>query len=371
MMKKKAFMKATATYGVVCSCVVMLSACGSSQSVSESKLGKTNVINSTHPGELFDLSEWNITLPQDANNDNRPDIVRVSDIQRYTHPDFFFLNENNEMVFRSPNVAVTTANSKNARSELRRMSRGTDTSIGTKTPGNNMALASHPNAQEFAAIGGKMEATLKVNHVALNSSKPYRFPSYSVVIGQIHAGKDKVPANGFGYGNEPLKIYYKKHPNHETGSVFWTYERNLEKDNPDRRDIVYPVWGNTWENMEDPKAQGVALGESFSYVVNVHGDVMHLTFSSDTKETVQYSINLANNVNAYGEVDEKDFELGYLGDWHYFKAGAYSQCNGGTKNPFWGTGCDGTGEWDIDFANGDYSEVVFSRLVLSESEPVE
>jgi poly(beta-D-mannuronate) lyase len=82
---------------------------------------------------------------------------------------------------------------------------------------------------------------------------------------------------------------------------------------------------------------------------------------------VEYSINLADNIDAYGNVDENDFALGYAGDWHYFKAGAYSQCNGGTANPFWGTACGGTGVWETDKQNGDYSQVTFSRLELSKA----
>ena len=29
-----------------------------------------------HPGQVIDLSYWNITLPQDANNDGKPDQIR-------------------------------------------------------------------------------------------------------------------------------------------------------------------------------------------------------------------------------------------------------------------------------------------------------
>jgi poly(beta-D-mannuronate) lyase len=320
------------------------------------------------PGAYFDLTQWNITLPIDANNDNKPDMVKVKDIQTYSHPEFFYLNNNKELVFTSPNVGVTTANSTNARSELRHMSRGLNTKIKTKAPGNNFALAAHENANAFAAIGGRMEATLRVDHVALNSDRPEKYPSYSVVVGQIHAGNDPDRSKGFGYGNEPLKIFYKKFPGHDTGSVFWTYERNLPKEHPDRTDIAYPVWGNTWENTSAPGDEGIKLGEEFSYLVNVYEDTMHLIFSAPNKETVQYSINLADNVDAYGNVDENDFEQGYAGDWHYFKAGAYSQCNGGTSNPFWGTACGGTGDWQSDKANGDYTQVRFSKLVLGEGQ---
>ena len=94
---------------------------------------------------------------------------------------------------------------------------------------------------------------------------------------------------------------------------------------------------------------------------------MELRFSAEDRETVSYQINLANNIDAYGNADDKDFEKGYAGDFHYFKAGAYNQCNGGTEHPFWGTGCSGSGNWETDFANGDYTQVVFSKLALSES----
>ncbi len=321
-----------------------------------------------HPGQVIDLSYWNITLPQDANNDGKPDQIKTKDIQAYTHDDYFYVNDSGEVVFTSPNVAVTTANSKNTRSELRHMMRGFDSSIKTKAPKNNFAIASHKNADAFAQIGGKLNATLHVDHVAVNSRKPELKPTYSVVVGQIHAGKDKVPVDGFGYGNEPIKIYFKKFPNHETGSVFWNYERNLPKDDPNRTDIAYPVWGNTWENPNDPKAAGIALGEDFSYEINVYKDTMYLTFTAEGKETIKYTVNLADNVDPYGKVDSKDHPQGYTGDWHYFKAGAYNQCNGGTKHAFWGTGCGGTGDWETDFKNGDYTQVTFSKIELSQGE---
>ena len=351
---------------------LVISGCKSSDPTSASDAvasssSEAQMHKSKAPGASFDLTQWNITLPVDENADGKPDMVKVKDLQTYVHPDFFYLDENGHLVFTSPNVGVTTANSKNARSELRQMLRGVNTRIKTKAPMNNFALAAHENASDFAEIGGRMEATLAVNHVALNSDRPEKLPSYSVVIGQIHAGYDPDRSKGFGYGNEPLKIFYKKFPGHETGSVFWTYERNLPKADPKRTDIAYPVWGNTWENPNDPGSNGVKLGEEFSYVVNVYQNTMHLVFSAPNRETVEYSINLADNIDAYGNVDENDFALGYAGDWHYFKAGAYSQCNGGTTNPFWGTACGGTGVWETDKQNGDYSQVTFSRLELSKA----
>ena len=159
----------------------------------------------------------------------------------------------------------------------------------------------------------------------------------------------------------------QKLPGHETGSVFWNYERNLSKNDPNRIDIAYPVWGNTWENLEDPGEAGVPLGEEFSYSVNVFGDIMTLHFVRKGHPVVTYEINLADNVDAYGNVDEHDHPKGYTGDWMYFKAGAYNQCSSKDDPGFWYTACPGSGDWETDKANGDYVSVSFSRLELSQA----
>ncbi|MBW8191895.1 polysaccharide lyase family 7 protein [Neiella marina] len=331
----------------------------------------TSVLASAVPADKFDLSQWKITLPMDADGNGKVDEIDVREIQNYQHPDYFYLDADGNMVFTVPNKASTTSGSSNTRSELRQMIRGTNKKIKTKAPANNFALAAHPNAKEFGAIGGKMEATLKVNHVAVEAGYPEKFPAYSVVVGQIHAGKDKkliAEGNGFGWGNEPIKIYYKKFPNHDKGSVFWNYERNLEKDNPVRMDIAHPVWGNTWENPANPGDKGISLGEEFSYVINVHENTMYLTFTAEGHPTVEYEIDLSNNVDPNGKVDDKDHPKGYTGDWNYFKAGAYNQCSTKDDPGFWYTKCPGTGNWKEDKAAGHYTSVTFSKLELSPSE---
>ncbi len=321
------------------------------------------------PAEKFDLSHWKITVPLDQDNNGKADDIDTKALMSYQHADFFYLDKNGSLVFTSPNKAITTQNSSNTRSELRQMIRGLDSSIDTKSYGNNFALAAHQDAAYFDQIGGRLEATLKVNHVARNAKHPKK-PAYSVVVGQIHAGKDKAliaEGNGFGWGNEPIKIYYKKWPNHKTGSVFWTYERNLPKDDPNRTDIAYSVWGNTWENSDDPKSLGVALGEEFSYTINVVNNVMHLNFTLQNRATVVYQIDLTNNIDANGKIDVKDNVAGYTGDWHYFKAGAYNQCSTKDAEGMWYAGCSGTGDWAVDKENGDYTSVTFSKLKLSKA----
>lgn len=329
-----------------------------------------NALGSAVPATKFDLSQWKLTLPLDGNKDGKVDEVDVKEIKNYQHPDFFYLDDNGHMIFSAPNVAATTSGSTNTRSELRQMLRGAKTKIGIRDPRNNFAIKTHPLSRKFAMIGGKLEASLYVKHVATRAKYSDKPPAYSVVVGQIHADKgsdDLKKKTGFGWGNEPIKIYYKKWPNHIKGSVFWNYERNLAKNNPDRTDIAYPVWGNTWKNPADPGDEGIALGEEFSYVINVHEDTMYLTFTSANHKTVHYEINLANNVDANGKVDAKDHPYGYLGDAMFFKAGAYNQCSSADSPGSWYPACLGTGDWQTDRAAGDYASVAFTRLNVGKS----
>jgi poly(beta-D-mannuronate) lyase len=319
------------------------------------------------PASQFDLSEWNITLPLDQNKDGKVDTVKVKDMPKYSHPDFFYLNADGHMVFAAPNKGAKTKNTTNTRSELRHMLRGTKTKYKTHSGPNNFAIRAHKDSDKFGRIGGRLEATLKVDHVALNAGRPDTKAAYSAVVGQIHAVKYDNTKSGFGYGNEPLKIYYKKFPGHEKGSVFWNYERNLAKDDPNRKDISYPVWGHTWENQADPGDAGIALGEEFSYVVNVHKNTMHLTFTSPGHPTVAYSKSLASQVDANGKIDPLDNRFSYGGDSLYYKAGLYNQCSTNKKGGTWYAGCGGTGDWETDKANGDYAQATFSRLVTGES----
>ena len=321
------------------------------------------------PADKIDLKFWKLTLPSDKDNDGKVDEISVSGLKSYSHPDYFYVDEHGFVVFTAPNSAATTATSSNTRSELRQMFRGTDTSIGTHSPKNNFALKAHRRARLFADVGGQLEATLRVLHVATRAKYPEKPSAFSVVVGQIHATSDEgIQKNGFGYGNEPLKIAYKKWPGHDTGSVYWLYERNLETDDPNRRDIAYPVWGNSWTDPNDPGEDGIALGELFNYNVNVHKNTMYLTFrTTDPSETKTFQIDLSNNVDAHGNVDDKDNPQGYSGDALYFKAGNYNQCGTRDTSSRRYPACEGTGDWETDKANGDYASVAFRRITLARS----
>ena len=347
---------------VPCSAIALsalaLSGCGSPEDASKQAL--------TLPADKFDLSKWKIAIPTDLDNNGKVDEISVEGMQTFQHPDYFYADAEGNMVFSAPNKAFTTPNSSNTRSELHQLL--DSATLDAKAPSNNFTVKSNKRASEFGQIGGNLQATLNVNHVAKRAGNPEKYPAFSVVVGQIHAGKDAeliAEGEGYGWGNEPLKIYFKKFPDHEYGSVFWTYERNLAKKNPVRKDIAYPVWGNTWDKTEKPGEQGIALNEDFSYEVNVVDDVMSLTFTTARHGSVSYTINLANNIDANGKLDEFDHPHGYAGDWNFFKAGAYNQCSTKDAEGFWYAACLGTGDWATDKANGDYTQVTFKRLETS------
>lgn len=363
----------TITYSACAlSLAVLISACSQSEpkvDTGEAPPAETVTETVTYPADKFDLSHWSLTLPVDDDGDGAGDTIDPVDLQTYSHPDFFYLDDQDRMVFMSANVAATEVTSTNTRSEFRYESRGADDTIATGDPRNNWALAAKEDADQFAAIGGKMEATLHVDHVSLNAGHPHKEPAYSTVIGQIHAYQFPNQDHGYGWGNEPLKISYKKWPNHEYGSVYWQYERNLDFDDPNRIDVDYLVWGTPWTSDADPGERGIALGEAFSYTVNVYQNTMYLTFETERHDTVTHTIDLSNNVDVNGNVDELDHPNGYTGDYLYFKAGNYNQCSSKDAPTFRYPACPGTGDLATDMTDGNYSQATFSRLVVSEAKP--
>ncbi|CDU12546.1 MULTISPECIES: polysaccharide lyase family 7 protein [Vibrio] len=309
------------------------------------------------PAQNFDLSKWKINLPELTTEGSRKGKTleigkqELSNVDTpYVHPKWFYTDaESGAMVFVAPNTAPTTPNSKNTRSELRAM-----LADSYSAPSNNFAISSHENAEEFGSIGGQMTATLSVDQVSTSGSYK-KTGAFSVVIGQIH-----------GSDNEPLKIVYRKLPEHEHGSLTWNYELNPPTEMKDakdengkklRKDIRHDVFGqyNLKKGSSDP-ADGIKLGEVFSYDVNIKDNIMHLTFTKNPNSAdaivKTYDVDLAK-----GKYQGHDIDLGYGQDWMYFKAGAYNQCN--TKKS--SSACEWRG-----MEAGDYTQASFYQLVLNQ-----
>ncbi|WP_405369281.1 polysaccharide lyase family 7 protein [Nonlabens sp. Asnod2-A12] len=278
----------------------------------------------------------------------------IKDIKDFTHEDYFYTVNDGEdwIVYKTPNSGGTTKNSSNTRSELRLKD------------------------EWIPENGGQLSGTLKVTHVSTNGDARVA-AAYSVVVGQIHSKE--------GNENEPIKIFYKKFPGHTKGSVFWNYEINTKDDNSKRWDYSTAVWGYDMSVVgpesntapEEP-ADGIELGEEFSYVINVSDGIMELTFTSPGHETVNFSKDLLHTEFAakedlpkqittlYASIGRDGTEMAhsYAGEIQYFKQGAYNQANGKDpeKNIVWNTGSDiYNGDLKKQYENGSYAEVWFKK----------
>lgn len=287
------------------------------------------------------MDEWKILCGDGTLTDS---------LVNFSKADFFYVENDGEtdwVVYKTPNSGVTSRTSSNTRTEL-----------GQK-------------AHWIPETGGKLTGTLKVMHVSTTGDATVS-SSYSTVVGQIHSDE--------GHENEPLKIYYKKFPSHEKGSIFWNYEINTAGDNSGRWDFSTAVWGYDFSDVgtsateypEEPK-DGIALGEEFSYEVNVLEGMMYLTFTSKGHETKTFAKNLLKSDFAKkADVPEQivstyylrgrdgvERDTAYAGEIQYFKQGCYNQANGkSTKSETYG------GDIDKQYANGSYAEVWFKEATV-------
>ncbi len=269
------------------------------------------------PAELLDLSCWKITLPVSLTGGDKPTEFSEKEISSGAkHDDYFYVNEAADgVVFRSPIAGVRTSNNtKYIRSELREMMRCGDSDISTRgMNGNNWAFSSNVSEESLksaAGVDGKLSATLSVDHVTTTGDI---WQVGRVIIGQIHAPKD-----------EPVKIYYRKMPGHNTGSVWITHEPK------DGYDITFPMIGpttpNYWrqgeKNVPASFDDGIALGEKFSYEIDVVGSDMTVTISREGKDDVVQKVDMQNS--GYELEDQ----------WMYFKAGVYNQNRTGDADDY-------------------------------------
>lgn len=291
------------------------------------------------------FKHWNLILGDGSN---------VGQATNYENKDFFYATNEGEkdwVIFKSPNAGNTHGTSNNTRTELAQLKKWSP------------------------MTGGRMNATLKVTNVSTTGDARVA-ATYSVVVGQIHSAD--------GHENEPLKIYYKKFPGHEKGSVFWNYEINTKgNDNSGRWDYSYPIWGydfsvvGTGANTYPPEPKdGITLGEVFDYEVEVKKGVMYLKFASEGHETKTFTKNLIKSEyskrsqmpeqveNLFVPIgqDGVEQEKAYTGQGLFFKLGCYNQTNGKDPkvNKVWCSGAE-THEGDLQkqYADGNYAEVWF------------
>ncbi|GAA0564559.1 polysaccharide lyase family 7 protein [Rheinheimera aquimaris] len=258
------------------------------------------------PGENFDLLDWSLTLPTDLNQDQKADTVYERALaDGFELKPLFYTAEDGGMVFACPNEgAKTSGNTKYARTELREMLRRGKTQIKTQgvTKNNWVFSQAHGSVKRQAgAIEGSLEATLAVNRVSVTGDEKQ---VGRVIIGQIHATDD-----------EPIRLYYRKLPNDEKGSIYFAHEINGGDD------VWINIIGSRSHTLADPE-DGIRLDEKFSYKITVENSVLFVTIIRAGKANITKSLDMSQS--GYNSNNQ----------YMYFKAGVYNQNNSGDPRDY-------------------------------------
>lgn len=327
--------------------VALLNSC--SNTAKETK--KEEAQDTIYASEVIPFFEhWNLILGDGSNAGPAID---------YEHEDFFYTandDQGNWVVFKAPNAGDTHGTSNNTRTELAQLKKWSP------------------------LTDAKLTATLKVMNVSATGDARVA-ASYAVVVGQIHSAD--------GHENEPLKIFYKKFPGHTKGSVFWHYEINTAgDDNSGRWDYSSAVWGYDFSVVgaeedtypEEPE-DGIAIGEEFSYEIEVKDGMMYLTFTSEGHETKTFTKNLIESeYTTTSDIPEQtqnlfvtigqdgvERENAYTEEGIFFKLGCYNQTNGKSPevNKNWCSGAETFGG-DIhkQYETGNYAEVWYKTASI-------
>lgn len=338
------------------------------------------------PWENFDLSIWGLDSPANRNTSanvpsgQAPRGVRIDDFEfialregpsnsnynsalalyegtsstvESTEP-YFFTGADGGMVFMSPvGGARTSANTSFPRSELREYSRagvrerldGSDISVSGVNE-NNWVLGYQPenlifddnndNGNDVENVGGRngrLAASLRVNRVTTTGADD---DVGVTIIGQIHAQND-----------EPIRLYYRKLPNRDLGSVYVVHEirRAQSFDNPNdgRFGRDYPdinlVGSSSDSASASAVADGIALDELFSYEIINEDNLLIVNLyrgALDGQPLASTTINMSTIVNQRSGAAGDPAGSGYdrPEEWMYFKAGAYTQNNTGDDDDY-------------------------------------
>lgn len=269
------------------------------------------------PGGNFDLLSWALDTPEVDPSDGFS--LRASERQLdagYTSDEYFYTAEDGGMVFvATVDGAKTSANTSFTRSELRGMLRRGNTAIRTQGVNqNNWILGYQPDPlTTVGGRGGRMTATLKIDEVTTTGSQLHEG---RVIVGQIHAAQD-----------EPIRLYYKKFKDNERGYIYFAHELRGGDDlwlmvlgDETSTDRSHPTITNN-------PSQGIALGEIFSYEIDQRGARIDVIIRRGDLNGPIIGYN-------YVDMNERGSAYDVIEEWHYFKAGAYSQNNTGDGDDF-------------------------------------
>ncbi|GAC15344.1 polysaccharide lyase family 7 protein [Aliiglaciecola lipolytica] len=254
------------------------------------------------PNELgIELVDWYLSVPTDEDNSGTSDSISETDLANgYTNSEFFYASADDGIVMRSPSYGFkTSTNTSYVRVELREMLRRGNRSISTQGVNKNNWVFGSASAQGQANAGGvdgDLRVTLAVNNVTTTGEN---FQIGRLVIGQIHANDD-----------EPIRLYYRKLPGNELGSIYFAHESRVEDSSGDNIETWVEMIGSRSNTASNP-ADGIALDEKFSYHISVNVNLLTVTISREGKS----------DVVANYDMSESLFDQD--GQYMYFKVGVY------------------------------------------------
>lgn len=250
------------------------------------------------PNELgIELIDWYLSVPTDEDNNGKSDSIKEIDLAAgYTNSEFFYASADGGIVMRSPSYGFkTSTNTKYVRVELREMLRRGNTGYSTQGVNkNNWVFGSTSGTAQANAGGvdGELNVTLAVNEVTTTGEN---YQIGRLVIGQIHANDD-----------EPIRLYYRKLPGNDKGSIYFAHESRVEN-----ADEVYIEMIGSRDNSASNPADGIALNERFSYRINVESNLLTVTIIREGKDDVVATHDMSDSL-----FDQDD-------QYQYFKVGVY------------------------------------------------
>lgn len=260
--------------------------------------GADGQIIGLYPNELgIELVDWYLSVPTDEDNSGTSDSISGEELATgYTDSEYFYASADNGIVMRSPSYGFkTSVNTNYVRVELREMLRRGNSSIRTQGVNKNnwvFGSASNQGQANAGGVDGELNVTLAVNNVT-TTGEDYQIGR--LVIGQIHANDD-----------EPIRLYYRKLPGNEKGSIYFAHESRVEGS-----DEVYVEMIGTRSSSVSNPSDGIALDEKFSYRINVTDNLLTVTIIRDGKDDVVDALDMSNSL-----FDADD-------QYHYFKVGVY------------------------------------------------
>lgn len=264
--------------------------------------GDGEISSTTTDSIGIDLQDWYLSIPTDDDDSGTADNISESRLANgFTHSEYFYVSKDGALVMRSPTVGFKTSTNTNyVRVELREMLRRGNTDIRTQGVNKNnwvLSSATQSNQDKSGGVDGRLHVSMSVNQVTTTGEN---YQIGRVIIGQIHANDD-----------EPVRLYYRKLPNNNLGSIYFAHERRANvSDGTDKEEIWIEMIGSRDSNAPNP-TDGIALNERFSYTIDTQGNTLNVTISRDGKSDVTRSVNMENS--GYDEEDQ------YL----YFKVGVY------------------------------------------------